>query len=279
MLSRLALALTLAATAVGAQDWTRIDGDETCRPIWREYGRHMSGRAYAVHCEIREVGTIPARNLIEVEGEEHSGVTIVGGQRRDIRVRLVIQTQGETVEDARAIARQVTLDPNSNLLRADVPEFRESRRNGRRFASAMILLDTPIETNITASVMHSALSVENVRGRINVSAEHGPLDMRDVGGDVRARSRHGPLSVYVSTSQWQGAGLDAHSAHGPLTLTVPREFNAQLEIGADHGPLDIDFPITVTRFDRSRIETRLGSGGPPVRAHAEHGPMALRIGR
>jgi hypothetical protein len=164
-------------------------------------------------------------------------------------------------------------------LRADVPEFRESRRVGRRFASAIILLDTPIESNISASVMHSALAIENVRGKIDVSAEHGPLDMRDVGGDVRARSRHGPLSVHVSTPKWQGAGLDAYAAHGPLTLSVPRNFGAQLEIGAEHGPLDIDFPITVTRFDRSLIQTTLGSGGPLVRAHAEHGPMSLRINR
>ena len=272
---------TMPETAA-AQDWdTDVEGYETCRSIWREYGRTMNGRPRAVFCEVRDVGTFVPRGTIDVEGDDHNGLKITGAQRTDARVRLVIQTQGETVAEAREIARRVTIDLTAVPLRPDVPDFRDNgwRDRGRRFAAAMLVLDIPVESNVSARVRHAPLEIENVRGRIDVSAEHGPLDIRDVAGDVRARSRHGPLTVSISTPRWVGAGLDAIAQHGPMTLRVPKDFNAELEIGAEHGPLDVDIPLTLTRFDRSLIQTKVGSGGPRVRAIAEHGPMSLRTNR
>jgi hypothetical protein len=266
-----------AGTAQRSEWDTSVEGAESCREIWREYGRSMSGRPYAVHCEIRDVGTFAPRATLDVEGDEHEGMRIVGSARNDVRVRLVIQAQGTTVDDARELARRVTIDLTRVPLRADVPDLRGMERRGRRFVFATLLIDAPIESNISARVRHAGMEIENVRGRIDVSAEHGPLSLRDVGGDVRARSQHGPLSVSLSGTRWQGTGLDAVAAHGPMTLRVPRAFNAELEIGAEHGPMNSDFPLTLTRFDRSRIQTTLGSGGPRIRALAQHGPMSLRM--
>jgi hypothetical protein len=274
------LAVSVLGSTALAQRWdTEVDGADTCRPIWREYGRTMSGRASAVFCEIRDVGVVAPRSTIDVEGHEHSGVRIVGAQRRDMRVRLVIQAQGETVDDARNLAREVTIDLAGALLRPDVPYIRDNRRSGRRFVVATLLLDVPMESNINASVRHGPMDIENVRGKLDLSAEHGPLTIRDVAGDVRARSRHGPLSVDLSATRWEGAGLDALAQHGPMTLRVPNNFNADLEIGAEHGPLQVDIPLTLTRFDRSLIQTKMGAGGPRIRALAEHGPMSLRTSR
>lgn len=273
-------AATPEATPAQGRD-TEVDGYETCRSIWREYGRTMSGNAGAVFCEVRDVGTFAPRGTIDVEGDDHNGLKITGAQRTDARVRLVIQAQGETVADARELARRVTIDLNAVPLRPDVPDFRDDgwRSRRRRFVAAMLVLDVPMESNVSARVRHAPLEIENVRGRIDVSAEHGPLDIRDVAGDVRARSRHGPLTVSISTPRWIGAGLDALAQHGPMTLRVPKDFNADLEIGAEHGPLDIDIPLTLTRFDRSLIQTKVGAGGPRVRAISEHGPMTLRTNR
>lgn len=107
-----------------------MEGAESCRAIWREYGRTMSGRPYAVHCEIREAGSFAPRAVIDVEGTDHHGVKVVGSQRSDVRVRLVIQAQGQTVEDARALARQVTIDVTGVPLRG-VGRGRVSTRSRR----------------------------------------------------------------------------------------------------------------------------------------------------
>src|SRR5688500_7525359 len=104
----LAAVLTLHGSSVSAQRYDEdVEGAESCRAIWREFGRTMSGRAYAVYCEIREIGTTPRGSLIDVDGGMRNGVRITGSARNDVRVRLAIQAQGENVEEARGLARQV----------------------------------------------------------------------------------------------------------------------------------------------------------------------------
>jgi hypothetical protein len=274
--------LMLAAPALDAQRYestANIDGDETCRPIWREFGRSMNGRAAAVYCEIREIGTTAKPATIEVDGGRHNGVLITGAARSDMRVRLVIQAQGRDVAEARSFAQEVRFDLSRTPLQAIVPEFNDGNRRDRRFVSATIVIDAPVESNIWARAEHAPMEIENVRGRIDVNGAHGPVGLRNVGGDVRARVAHGPLDVYLSGTKWDGTGLDAHAQHGPLTLRLPRDFGAELEIGAEHGPMDSEFPLTLSRFDRSFLQTRLGAGGPRIRAIASHGPMSLRIAR
>lgn len=265
------------AAAQRGFDDSRVDGAESCRDIWERYGRMMSGRPRAVHCEVRDVGTVPRRERIDLEGERHTGLHVIGAQRSDVRVRLVVQAQGEDVADARALASRVTMDLSRAVWRADVPEIDDSRRNGRRFVAATVVVETPFESNVTARNEHAPLRIESVRGRLDVDGAHGPVHLSDIGGDVRARVQHGPLHVELSGRQWQGAGLDAEATHGPLVLRIPRDYGAQLELGAEHGPFDIDFPITLTRFDKSRIETTLGAGGPRIRAFAAHGPLAVKM--
>jgi hypothetical protein len=272
----------LSPNAAMAQRWyenTNVEGAESCRDIWERYGRMMSGRPRAVHCEVRDVGTVARRERIDVDGDRHTGVHVIGAQRSDVRVRLVVQAQGDDVADARALATRVTMDLSRTVWRADVPDIDDSRRNGRRFVAGTIVVETPVESNVTARNEHAPLRVENVRGRLDIDGAHGPVHLSDIGGDVRARVQHGPLHVELSGRQWQGTGLDAEATHGPLVLRLPRDYGAQLEIGAEHGPFDIDFPITLTRFDKSRIETTLGAGGPRIRAFAAHGPLSVRTTR
>ena len=258
-----------------------VEGYETCRDIWREFGRSMNGRNRAVYCEVRDIGVTPKSEVIDFEGGNWTGIQVHGAKRNDVRVRLVIQAQSNTVEDARAMAKEVKMDLASVPLRVDglgrAPDDRRS--DDRRWVSAIVVVDAPEQSNLRLRTRYAQMEVENVSGRMDLSGTYGPVSLRDVGGDVRARVDYGPIEVDLSGSKWQGVGMDAESAYGPVTLRVPRNFGAELEIGADHGPLDVDFPLTLRRFDRSLIETKLGDGGPRVRAVARYGPMSLKMNR
>jgi hypothetical protein len=262
-----------------AQRWRDdVEGAETCRAIWREFGRSMSGRPVAVYCEVREIGTMPRRETLDIDGGDRSGLQVRGERRSDLRVSLVIQAQGNTVDDARALAQTAKINLSESPLRVTGldPEYMRGK-GGRRFVAATIVVDVPEETNLSLSVNYAPLKVENVRGRMNLRASYGPITLDDVGGDVRARVDHGPLTVSLTGPRWQGTGLDAEAEYGPVTLLVPRNFGAQLDIGTRQGPLDIDFPLTLTRLDGSMIQTTMGSGGPRVRAVAQYGPMSLKM--
>jgi hypothetical protein len=259
---------------VYAQRWTDVEGSDTCRDIWEEFGRTMRGRPIAVYCEVRDVGTRAATGRIDIDGAEKQGVLVRGGGRRDVHVRLVIQAQGRSVEDARALANRVTVDLADKSLRVSGIDDDSS---DRRFVAATILIDVPKESDLSLRVGSAPLTVEDVVGRMELRAAHGPLSIKNVGGDVHARVEYGPLTVDLDAPRWQGARLDAEAEYGPVTLRVPRNFGAELEIGTEHGPFEVDFPITLTRLDGSSIRTKLGGGGPPVRAVARYGPMSLRM--
>ncbi|AHG92658.1 hypothetical protein J421_5123 (plasmid) [Gemmatirosa kalamazoonensis] len=273
-----ATTLLVGALPAAAQRFSRdrdVEGSETCREIWREYGRMMSGRPAAVYCEVRDLGTRAARGTLDVDGGERQGVLVRGGSRSDVRTSLVIQAQGRSVDDARELARRVAVDLSRTPLRITGITAMDEQDDDH-FVGATLVLDTPRESDLSLRVGYAPLTVRDVRGRMDLRADHGPLQISNVGGDVRARVEYGPLSVDLDSPRWNGTRLDAESAYGPVTLTVPRSFAGDLEIGSEHGPFSSDLPLSVTHLDDSPVRTRLGGGGPPVHAVARYGPMSLR---
>jgi hypothetical protein len=277
----LAIAATLLADARllaaqrGTRDWRdrNVPGNETCRDIWREYGRSMTGDPVAVYCEIRDVGTRAGRGTLEVDGGSREGVLVRGADRSDVRVRVVVQALGRWVADARRLAQRVEVDLSRTPLRVSGID---GAQDDDHFVAATLVVDTPREADLAARVGYAPLTVADVRGRMDLQADHGPLRIENVGGDVRARVSYGPLDVALDGRRWDGARLDAESAYGPVTLTVPENFAGDLEIGSDHGPFSSDLPLTVSRLDDAPVRARLGGGGPPVHAVARYGPMSLR---
>ena len=257
------------------------EGEEACRDIWREFGHPQNGRPRAVYCEVRDLGVLPKSEQLDFDGYKWAGVRVHGERRPDVRVQLVIQAQAGTVAEARDLAKGVKLDISSAPLRVEgvLNNRRDGDDDGRRWVFALVALTTPEQTNLRLRTSYAHMEVANVAGRMDLMGEYGPISLRDVGGDVRVRADYGPIDVDLSGAQWQGRGLDAEAAYGPMTLRLPRNFGADLEIGADHGPLDVEFPLTLRRFSRSLIQTKLGDGGPRVRAVARYGPMSLKMSR
>jgi DUF4097 and DUF4098 domain-containing protein YvlB len=136
----------------------------------------------------------------------------------------------------------------------------------------------PRNTNVDVTTRNGPIAVKNVVGRMALSAENGPVSLSGVGGDVHVRAQNGPLHVRLTGTRWAGAGLDAETQNGPISLEIPSNYNAALETGTVNGPMDTEFPITVTLNGRrwKRLSTRLGEGGAPVRVVTTNGPVSLR---
>lgn len=271
-------ALACVAFPVSAQRYrwgNNAPGAETCRDIWHRYGRFGESDPDAVYCEVRTIGTLGSRGPVRAQGGQNGGVQVVGESRTDVLVQLVVQAQARSVDEARALAKDVSVDLSARTLEADhIGQFGRGRR-----VSAVLLLTTPRSTDLNVSVHNGPLTVRRVAGSMDLSALNGPISMVDVGGDVRARTQNGPLSITLSGTRWEGTGLDAQAQNGPLSLAIPRTYNAELETGTTNGPMDTEYPITVNRFDGHRIRTTLGTGGPRIRATTENGPLSLNVAR
>jgi hypothetical protein len=258
-----ALLMLAPAAALGQQsdeEWLEDCQDDSDR-----------GRLVAF-CEVRVADAPAGGGPLRVEPGANGGVAIVGWEQNRVEVHARVVARARTDAEAAELAAEVDVALNG-VIEADGPSNDRSRN-----WSVSFLVYVPAVSDAEAETLNGPLSVTGVSGRLRLDAQNGPIRLRDVGGDVVARTQNGPLSVELSGTRWDGAGLDAETVNGPVTLTVPDGFNADLETGTVNGPFTSDIPITMTVRGRvgRPFNGTLGEGGPPIRVVTVNGPVRIR---
>ncbi|HTK56491.1 MAG TPA: hypothetical protein VL295_06695 [Gemmatimonadales bacterium] len=236
--------LFLSTTPLAAQR-------DPCRDHWGDDDR-------ARVCEVRPLGSKGVRAL-RIDPGVNGGANVEAWDRDSIGVEAKVQAYARTEEDARALAAQVHVSLVNGVLSADGPS------TGHREGWAVIF-----EVRVPR------------RLDLDIETTNGPITLDGVNGAVTARLQNGPLTVTLAGTSWEGTGLDASTVNGPLTLRVPRDYNAKLETGTRNGPFHTDIPITVQgnigRVGQA-ISTTLGRGGATIKATTSNGPLTIRSGR
>ncbi|HEX2091197.1 MAG TPA: DUF4097 family beta strand repeat-containing protein [Longimicrobiaceae bacterium] len=262
--------LALAASPPSPAAAQRDDAEwlERCR----EQRGSRWGQDRARFCEVRTERLRPTGSLV-VDGGENGGASVRGWDGNEIRVSARIQTHAPTEAEARELARQIRVSTSGGNIRATGPE----RRRGAGW-TVVYEIRVPRRQDVSVTTQNGPVAVEDVRGRMTLRAANGPVSLRRVGGAVNARVRNGPLSVVLDGDRWNGEGLDAETVNGPVRLTLPADYSAQLEVGTVNGPANIDLPLSEGYRSGRHIRTTLGSGGAPVRVVTTNGPVAVRRG-
>ncbi len=250
--------LPAAVTAQSADDRTWM---ERCAE---------GGDDRARFCDVR-VERVAARGALTVDPGRNGGAVVIGSDRSDIEVHARIQASASSEERARELARAVTIDTNGTLS-ADGPD------TGRReHWTVSFVVYVPRQLDVTATTHNGPVAAHGITGRIRLESRNGPVTLANVAGDVRAITYNGPLHVELTGSRWQGAGLDAETRNGPVTLEVPDGYNAQLETGTINGPMSSDVPLMVRSIGRrSHLDATLGAGGTKLRVVTRNGPFILK---
>jgi hypothetical protein len=262
--------LTLALVLSAAPAATVIAQQQGRAERWMRNCDDYDGD-YERFCEVRDVTIkVPQRGLF-VDGRDNGGVAFYGWDKNEVLVRALIQTTGETRAEAQAMAKDVKVLTDGDRIRADGPA---SRRHSWWSVSYEVWV--PRKANLDADTHNGGISVDGVEGKMELRAVNGGITLREVGGDVRAETTNGGVSAQLSGTKWNGEGLDLQTTNGGVGLDIPRGYNAELETGTVNGGMNIDFPITVQGFIGRRITTKLGTGGPRVRATTTNGGVRIR---
>lgn len=229
--------------------------------------RHSVARGRA--CEIREYTLTGVRKL-DVDPGVNGGVSITAEDRRDIAIEARVQTDGDSDAEARIRAREITVTTAAGRLRATAPS-----RYGSW--SVYFVLRVPRNLDIVARAVNGPVGITGVKGDMDINVENGPLSLREVAGSVRASVTNGPLSVSLGGSRWDGSGLTASAMNGPMTLTIPEDYSAELEAGTVNGPFTVQLPsLGSVRVRGKQLNTRLGNGGARVKVTTVNGPATIR---
>lgn len=262
MISAAAAALCVTAAPLlgqrSDQEWL-----EHCRS--GEYDRNRERV-----CEVR-VERFRSSGSVTVDGHRNGAVSVYGWDGDSVVVSARVEARARTQAQAREIAEDITVTVGSGRISADGPSS-----DGNESWAVHFYIGVPRRTDLTLEVYNGPLAVEEVSGRMALSSRNGPLSLQAISGDVRARVRNGPLTVSLTGTRWEGAGLDAETMNGPVTLDIPARYSARLETGTTNGPMVIDYPMTLQgRIDR-HITTTLGDGGATVRVVTTNGPLRVR---
>jgi hypothetical protein len=223
-------------------------------------------------CDVRVSQMAAPAGAIRVDPGENGGVAIEGWSGTGVEIHARIEARAETDALARQLAEGVRVLANGSIGTSGPPSDRDANWH------VSFVVFVPFSSDLELSTTNGPLSVEGVNGRMTLETLNGPLSLREVGGDVYARAQNGPLSVTLTGDGWQGGGLDAETRNGPINLTVPDGYNAELEAGTENGPFTTDIPLAVTLRGRMRgpINATLGRGGAPIRVITTNGPVSIR---
>ena len=222
-----------------------------------------------VHCEVREFTDPRVGRRIAIDGGENSGMTVMGGDRDDVRIVYRVLTRARSDERARALAARIELRLVDGWLRPAGPET-----SGRDFWAVEVKAWVPRTSDLALSTHNGPMGVRNVRGRMDLASINGPMSLVDLAGAVEARVENGPLHVGLAGSHWDGAGLDAEAQNGPLNVELPSDYSARFTSGSLNGPQSIDYALEASR-GHAWWTTTLGKGGRPVRVVTHNGPFHI----
>lgn len=268
--SLLAFALVLSAVPAAAQQ-EQESRETRAERFLRDCDRYYGDRDRERHCEVRDVKMKVPQRALFVDGRDNGGVSFYGWDKNEVLVRALIQASADSRADAQALAKDVKIETDGDRVRADGPP-------NRRYSNWSVSYEVwvPRKTNLDADTHNGGVSVDGVEGRMELRAVNGGISLRQVAGDVRAETTNGGVSAYLDGNTWKGQGLDLQTTNGGVNLEIPRNYSAELETGTVNGSMNIDFPITVQGFIGRRITTKLGNGGPRVRATTTNGGVRIR---
>jgi DUF4097 and DUF4098 domain-containing protein YvlB len=258
----LALFVLLAPLAVSAQHEDRSQQ-------WLQNCENRGNYDRAQFCELRNI-TLRPESKISVDGRENGGVAFYGWDRNEVKVVAMIQANANDANQAEALAKQIRINTNGGRISADGPSS-----HPRSWWSVSYEIYVPTRSNLEAVTRNGGVSAEDVEGDLDFQATNGGIRVANVGGDVRGETTNGGVSASLSGSSWRGKGLDLRTMNGGVSLTIPRGYNARLETGTTNGGMRVDFPITVQGLIGKRIQTQLGTGGPPVRVVTTNGGVRI----
>ena len=134
------------------------------------------------------------------------------------------------------------------------------------------------EGRVTAATGNGDLEVEGARGPVRASTGNGRIYVATALGPVSATTGNGDIDVRMQTLSG-GGDMEFRSGSGAVRVTLPADFNGDVDASTGSGDLRTDFEIRlVGRLDPQHMRGTIGSGGRMLRLSTGSGRLEIRKG-
>ena len=164
-------------------------------------------------------------------------------------------------------------------------QIRHDNRSARSTRNARVARSDDVSVHFVVRVPNGVrVDIETVNGELDVSGVNTEVRVETVNGSIEARSAGGPVRAKtVNDSITVGMGnmttcddLDYVIVNGAITVEMPSNFGAQLELSTVNGRVNADFPVTVVGIlSTHKLRDTVGNGSARVRATTVNGSTSL----
>lgn len=208
---------------------------------------------------------------LDIDARPNGGIEMRGADRRDALVKAEINAHADTIDRARRLASGVRIVTTGGRIHAEGP-----LRDDDEYWGVSFEIEVPRRSQLTLNTRNGGISIRDFQGTAAFHGRNGGVLLDNVSGDIRGETTNGGVVVDLRGTRWDGAGLDVETRNGGVRVLLPDRYSAELEAGTVNGRIDFNFPITVSgNISRRQITTRLGSGGPRIRAYTRNGGVTI----
>ena len=162
--------------------------------------------------------------------------------------------------------------------------------------SIQVEISVPRETKLDLRTGDGAIRVNDVEGEMRLtsgdgsvtaeSAVLGPVTARTGDGRISMRGRltnlslrtgDGSIMVEALPGSRPASSWRVETGDGSVTMRVPSDFAANVDLHTGDGSLTVDLPISTDQRDKRTVRGKLNGGGPVITVHTGDG--SIKIGR
>src|SRR6202789_473824 len=177
-----------------------------------------------------------------------------------------------------------------------------------------VTVETPASLELDARTSDGNLSVRNVSGNVQVHTADGALTLENLHADIHITASDGNINVHNAVGTLDARGSDGHmkvdgqftavqlhtsdgtldfalaqgsqltsashieSSDGHVSIRVPQNLAADLDVSTSDGHIDCTLPLTVDHYNNGKgnhLHGRLNAGGTPLTIRTSDGNVSI----
>ena len=103
-----------------------------------------------------------------------------------------------------------------------------------------LVISVPPDTSLKLHTMHGEITVEGVKGELDINSMNGRITLANVSGSVLANTMNGTMKISMDAVD-ANKPLSFSSMNGTIDVTLPADFKANVKLRTDHGEVYSDF--------------------------------------
>jgi putative adhesin len=256
-MQRILLSTTLAATFLAAASPARAQD-------FRWHGSIAQGQAIeikGVNGDIRAEAS--GSNEVEVVAEKHA--------RHDdpasVQIQVVPHPGGVTI-------CAVYPTPSGRQPNECAPGDGGRSNVQNNDVTVRFIVKVPAGVGFTGKTVNGEVSAERLNGDLALSTVNGSISFSTT-GLARANTVNGSIKGEMGRADWTDR-LSMATVNGGIALTLPASLSADLHAQTVNGDIDTDFPVTITKVDRRRVDGTIGGGGRSLSLESVNGSISIK---